>query len=1374
MAPNMPQPAPPPKPNNQNPAQVASIPQNTQLQPDLTGQSYVGGMLPTIRVMPASANANAAINSISQTVTQNVTNVVIPTIPPPTFGQITTGQNLQATMLVGTGAFLGYANYFINGSLVGSTAFIQGEPVIQSVSGATSVVAAFFNGQIQLGPIVGAPNSTGAWTGQTSGAIYSVTALPTVSSGTVNASEIGTITVKGSVPAHAGQLLISQPGNTSAVWADPQVQGLYAAGSSIASPPAYTSPTTICPVGVGGSKAGVLQYLLLDSSGNLQVSLGGATTISVVGTLTNNNAAPSNNNLGVLPAVANAAVQSWTEGDQVLLSTDLSGKVRTLAFQGTSPWVENVSQFGGSNVVTGTGASGAGIPRFTVSNDSQVKIWDGTTQASVIVATNALKTDLSSVAGSATATATTGVQLVGIEGRAGTSLETTAGVLDYNLKNVNNVAVNIGTGAASTGTQRVAVSNDSKVQPWDGTNTVTVKAANTASVDADTSLVVQLNPKQPNLDLALNVALPNTQKVIVWDGTTQNTYKAASTASVVGDTSLVTQISPNQPTALMIGTVPGTSPGNTVITGGIYNSSAPTFASGQTGPLQLDVNGKVLFSGSFSQAAVGATGSAIPASADYLGINIGGNLRGATGHNPAGTVYAIDCAIVDASGNQITSFGGGTQFADAAASGAHPTGTQVMVWAKGSTTEYAATGRLLTNAQSLDVSIVDGSGNQITSFGGGGSGTQYADNAASGSTPTGTLSMGWDSANSKVRALKVDTNQALEVSTGYVDAHSVGGGDSGFPMMGYVISSGKFYYPSIDNNTDRNLNIDLQKIAGSTGFFNNSDSVNINTNRWGAAVVGAAATFGTAPTGNAPGVNSSIFAGTTALTQTTFGTSPGAVAALSVNASLIDVRNTVAFSVKAANLGAVANDTSIVTTLSPQSGVPANTTKGNNKATTAKTTNVAGVVVAAHQTIIVVAGSGNFAASNWTAAVSDGTNTYVLDSSINNSTTAWAGVFRSTNATAGTYTITFTISGSSSANTTVQMEVYVVDGLLEPASPLDQTATNAPSTTTSVTTSSVYPQGPNEYAFMAIAAPAAEASITAGGAWTADYTSNDSVLSFASMSQLLPAMNGVAGAATLASTAAYAAVVVTYRTPAENVSGTMQLEGAGNVASVLSNNALKTDLSSVAGTAALTGNGVTGAGSQRVTIASDNTAFAVNATLSAETTKVIGTARVVGNVGGVFDAATAASVPANAIQVGARGATANPTAVTDGQLVAPMADKLGRQAVVLNHVRDLITATPTTITNSSSATSVMAAGAAGVFRDIISLIITQSSGTATTATLSDGTASYIFDLAATAGTGLSIQFPTPLPATSTATAWTLQLGVNTITVHVTVIAVNNK
>lgn len=52
---------------------------------------------------------------------------------------------------------------------------------------------------------------------------------------------------------------------------------------------------------------------------------------------------------------------------------------------------------------------------------------------------------------------------------------------------------------------------------------------------------------------------------------------------------------------------------------------------------------------------------------------------------------------------------------------------------------------------------------------------------------------------------------------------------------------------------------------------------------------------------------------------------------------------------------------------------------------------------------------------------------------------------------------------------------------------------------------------------------------------------------------------------------------------------------------------LSTNTAQINGVTPLMGNGVTGTGSQRVTIASDNTAFSVNATLSAETTKVIGT-----------------------------------------------------------------------------------------------------------------------------------------------------------------------
>lgn len=67
------------------------------------------------------------------------------------------------------------------------------------------------------------------------------------------------------------------------------------------------------------------------------------------------------------------------------------------------------------------------------------------------------------------------------------------------------------------------------------------------------------------------------------------------------------------------------------------------------------------------------------------------------------------------------------------------------------------------------------------------------------------------------------------------------------------------------------------------------------------------------------------------------------------------------------------------------------------------------------------------------------------------------------------------------------------------------------------------------------------------------------------------------------------------------------------------------------GVTPLMGNGVTGTGSQRVTIASDNTAFSVNATLSAETTKVIGTINQ--GTSPWVDSCTAANCAVNEAQI---------------------------------------------------------------------------------------------------------------------------------------------
>jgi hypothetical protein len=107
----------------------------------------------------------------------------------------------------------------------------------------------------------------------------------------------------------------------------------------------------------------------------------------------------------------------------------------------------------------------------------------------------------------------------------------------------------------------------------------------------------------------------------------------------------------------------------------------------------------------------------------------------------------------------------------------------------------------------------------------------------------------------------------------------------------------------------------------------------------------------------------------------------------------------------------------------------------------------------------------------------------------------------------------------------------------------------------------------------------------------------------------------------------------------------------------------------------------------------------------------------------------------------------------------------------------------TTIASSSAATTVLTAGAAGIFLDIASLVITatgQATNVAFTATLSDGTNSYVFDLNTgstttfTPAPPLVVNFDPPLKAASAATAWTIALSSAAVTVHITVNAVLQK
>ena len=98
---------------------------------------------------------------------------------------------------------------------------------------------------------------------------------------------------------------------------------------------------------------------IVDGSGNVVGSTGNAldvnvktiaaVTQTVQGNKTNNNAAPGATNVGTLPAIANAATPSWTEGDQVGLSVDLSGALR-----------ENMAEWGGTALQAAATASNDG------------------------------------------------------------------------------------------------------------------------------------------------------------------------------------------------------------------------------------------------------------------------------------------------------------------------------------------------------------------------------------------------------------------------------------------------------------------------------------------------------------------------------------------------------------------------------------------------------------------------------------------------------------------------------------------------------------------------------------------------------------------------------------------------------------------------------------------------------------------------------------------------------------------------------------------------------------------------------------------------------------------------------------------------------
>jgi hypothetical protein len=175
------------------------------------------------------------------------------------------------------------SNVFVNGNPVSDPNFNDFTPtaplgftnVKWQFDGAGNVSAYYATSgvAVSFGQITSGTNNSATMIVDTGASI--TVACP--GSGVIEATELATdnctpVVTNISHPTHEGMLLISQPGNASAVWADPLVQGLYPDGSNIAAPPAFATPTTIQPAYVGGKGTdGNLHGILTTPSGAVVV-----------------------------------------------------------------------------------------------------------------------------------------------------------------------------------------------------------------------------------------------------------------------------------------------------------------------------------------------------------------------------------------------------------------------------------------------------------------------------------------------------------------------------------------------------------------------------------------------------------------------------------------------------------------------------------------------------------------------------------------------------------------------------------------------------------------------------------------------------------------------------------------------------------------------------------------------------------------------------------------------------------------------------------------------------------------------------------------------------------------------------------------------
>ena len=239
------------------------------------------------------------------------------------------------------------------------------------------------------------------------------TTLSNIQANQTNGTQV--TTVSGTLPLPTGAATAALQSNVQSSLGTSATTAITVQGSpsGVNIPVAINSSITI-PV------SGVVIADIKDSAG-LSLNSNGAGALTVAGIT----AAGSGASSGLVTVQGNAS------GTPIPISGTVTTSGTTAVTQSTSPWVDNITQFGGTNISTGTGASGAGIPRVTVSNDSNIlATQSGTWNITNISGTVSLPTGAATSANQTNASQKTQI----VDG-SGNVIASTSNALNVNVNN---------------------------------------------------------------------------------------------------------------------------------------------------------------------------------------------------------------------------------------------------------------------------------------------------------------------------------------------------------------------------------------------------------------------------------------------------------------------------------------------------------------------------------------------------------------------------------------------------------------------------------------------------------------------------------------------------------------------------------------------------------------------------------------------------------------------------------------------------------------------------------------------------------------------------------------------------------------------------